>query len=102
MESTLSTLVSARDSFNKGTLEDKRRILKLIGSDPVLTDKKLGLKEHYWVKPIRENISALTEKPNSVRTSQQQIKNASNEAKYQSWCEWRESNSHLKFGKLAY
>lgn len=89
VESTLSTLVSAHDNFNKGTLEDKRRILKLIGSDPVLTDKKLGLKEHYWVKPIRENISTLTEKTNSVRTSQQQIKNASNEAKYQSWCEWR-------------
>lgn len=89
VESTLSTLVYARDSFGKSTLEDKRRILSLIGSDPVLTDKKLCLKEHYWVKPIRENISTLTEKPISVRTDQQQIKNASNEAKYQSWCEWR-------------
>ncbi len=89
VESTLSTLVHARDSFGKSTLEDKRRILSLIGSDPVLTDKKLCLKEHYWVKPIRENISILTEKMNSVRTNPQQMKNASNEAKYQLWCEWR-------------
>lgn len=102
VESTLSALVSARDNFSKGTLEDKRRILKLIGSDPVLTDGKLSFKEHYWVKPIRENISASTEGAKTVRTSQQQMKNASNEAKFQSWCEWRESNSHPKFGKLVY
>lgn len=89
VESTLSTLVSARDNFNKGTLEDKRRILKLIGSDPILTEKKVGLTVHYWVKEIGDCKQALTEKPISVRTAPQQIKNASNEAKYQSWCEWR-------------
>lgn len=89
VESTLCTLVSARDNFNKGTLNDKKRILKIIGSNPILTDRKLSLTEHYWVKPIRETVHKLTEKEDSVRTDSQQIKNASNEAKNTLWCEWR-------------
>lgn len=89
VESTLSVLVSARDKFSSGTLEDKRHILSLLGSDPILTEKKIGLKVHYWVKEIGDCKQALTEKPILVRTGQQQIKNASEKAKYQSWCEWR-------------
>lgn len=89
VESTLSILVSARDKFNSGTLEDKRHILSLLGSDPILTEKKLGLTVHYWVKEIGDCKQKLIEKPVSVRTAPQQIEKASNEAKYQFWCEWR-------------
>ena len=99
VESTLSTLVYARDNFNKGTLNDKRHILQAIGSDPILTEKKIGLTTHYWVKEISDCKQTLTEKPNSVRTSPQQMKNTSEEVKFQLWCGWRESNSRLILGK---
>lgn len=86
VESTLLLITSARDGFSKGTLEDKRRILMTIGSDPILTDKQLGIKEHFWLVPIKENKPTLTEMYQKVRTSPQQMKNASEEAIIQFWC----------------
>lgn len=89
VESTLSTLLHARDNFNNGTLEDKRYILKAIGSNPILTEKKIGLTPYYWVEEIKKCKNNLTESEVLVRTNPEQIEKASNEAKYQSWCEWR-------------
>lgn len=86
MESTLLLITSARDGFSKGTLEDKRRILMTLGSNPVLTDRLLGIQEHFWLEPIKKNKPILTEMYEKVRTSPQQMKKTSEEAIIQFWC----------------
>ena len=79
--------------------EEKRQIIFALGSDPILTDGRLTLKEHFWLQPIRKNKSTLTDKAEQVRTSSEQRKKASFEALYTTWCGYRESNPALILGK---
>lgn len=78
---TLQRLSTITNDFNNGNIADKRRVLSALGSNPVLTDKKLTLEEHFWLKPIKDNKTKIEQ----VRTAQQQSKNASNEAAYSIW-----------------
>ena len=90
---TLQQLDSATEKFNKGNVTDKRRVLSALGSDPILTDGKLTLKEHFWLKPIKDNKESITEELKKVRTAPEQIKNASEEAIYKKWWSVGGSNS---------
>lgn len=82
----LHTLSTASERFNNGTIQEKRMILSILGSNPTLKDKKIALEEHFWLKPIKDNLP-------EVRTLSQQIKNTSNEAIYKKWWSIRDSNS---------
>lgn len=98
---TLAGLTSATGRFNNGTLEDKKQVLSALGSNPILTDGRLSLEEHFWLQPIKKDKQTLIGKLEKVRTSSQQMENASEEAVYQHWCAWRESNSRFYLGKVA-
>ena len=47
IESTLVRLTNAQDKFKAGSLDDKRKIISAIGSNPTLTDKKLNLNTYF-------------------------------------------------------
>ena len=83
---TLTQLTSATEKFNNGTLEDKKQVLSALGSNPILTDGRLSLEEYFWLQPIKKDKQILIDKLEKVRTSSQQMKNASEEAVYQHWC----------------
>ena len=81
---TLAQLTSATEKFNNGTLEDKKQVLSALGSNgakrhpyPILTDGRLSLEEYFWLQPIKKDKQILIEKLEKVRTSSQQMKNAS-------------------------
>ncbi len=95
IESTLVRLTNAQDKFQAGSLDDKRKIISAIGSNPTLTDKKLNLNIYFWLKPIVEAKEKLTDNKELVRTSLQQIKNASEEGFYQFWLGMRDSNPRM-------
>ena len=92
---TLETLSSVTDRFNKGGIADKRRVLSALGSNPTLKDGNLSLEEHFWLKPIKENKTQILDEIEKVRTAPQQMKNASNEAIYQLWLGMRDSNPRM-------
>lgn len=92
---TLEALNSVTERFNKGGIADKRRVLSALGSNPILTDKKLSLEEHFWLQPIKENKAQILDEIEKVRTLPQQIKNASYEAVYQLWLERKDSNPRM-------
>ena len=96
---TLAGLTSATERFNNGTLEDKKQFLSALGSNPILTDGRLSLEEHFWLQPIKKDKQTLIDKLEKVRTSSGQIKNASEEAVYQHWCGYGESDPNLILGK---
>ena len=96
---TLAGLTSATGRFNNGTLEDKKQFLSALGSNPILTDGRLSLEEYFWLQPIKKDKRTLIDKLEKVRTSSGQIKNASEEAVYQHWCGYRESDPDLILGK---
>ena len=95
MGATLEALNSVTERFNKGGIADKRRILSALGSNPILTDKKLSLEEHFWLQPIKKNKAQILDEIEKVRTLPQQMKNASYEAIYQSWLGMRDSNPRM-------
>lgn len=37
-------------------VETQRMILSILGSNPTLKDKKIALEEHFWLKPIKDNL----------------------------------------------
>ena len=76
METTLSGPTSATEKFNNGTLEDEKRVLPALGSNPILTDGRLSLEEYFWLQPIKKDKQILIDKLEKVRTSSQQMKNA--------------------------
>jgi len=82
IESTLTYLCDAHSKFITGDITVKRIILRAIGQNFSLTDGKIGIEAHYWVKPI-ENYLAGEKK---VRTLHQQIEKAPNGAKISNWC----------------
>lgn len=86
---TLQCLDTATERFNDGDINDKRRILSALGSDPILKDGKLSIKEHFWLKPIKEHKHIIY---NQVRTCPQQIENAPSGAIYQRWRRVRDLN----------
>ena len=92
---TLQQLESITEKFNKGGIADKRRVLSALGSNPILTDRKLSLEEHFWLQPIKKNKTQILDEIKKVRTLPQQMKNASEEAIYQSWLEMRDSNPRM-------
>lgn len=96
VERTLTYLCDANTRFKNGELPTKHLILDAIGSNATLTDGKISIEPHYWVTPIA---TYLQEKQEEVRTDTQQMKNASNEAKFQQWCGYGESDSNLILGK---
>lgn len=96
---TLAGLTSATERFNNGTLEDKKQFLSALGSNPILTDGRLSLEEYFWLQPIKKDKRTLIDKLEKVRTSSGQIKNASEEAVYQHWCGYGESDPNLILGK---
>ena len=87
---TLEQLNSVTERFNKDGIADKRRVLSALGSNPILTVKKLSLEEHFWLQPIKKNKAQILDEIEKVRTLSQQMKNASYEAIYQSWLERRD------------
>ena len=99
MGTTLSGPTSATEKFNNGTLEDEKRVLSALGSNPILTDGRLSLEEYFWLQPIKKDKQILIDKLEKVRTSSGQIKNASEEAVYQHWCGYGESDPNLILGK---
>ena len=92
---TLQQLESITEKFNKGGIADKRRVLSALGSNPILTDRKLSLEEHFWLQPIKKNKTQILDEIKKVRTLPQQMKNASEEAIYQSWLGMRDSNPRM-------
>ena len=92
---TLEALNSVTERFNKGGIADKRRVLSALGSNPILTDKKISLEEHFWLQPIKENKAQILDEIEKVRTLPQQMKNASYEAVYQLWLGMRDSNPRM-------
>ncbi len=92
---TLETLSSVTDRFNKGGIADKRRVLSALGSNPTFKDGKLSLEEHFWLQPIKKNKTQVLDEIEKVRTLPQQMKNASNEAIYQLWLGMRDSNPRM-------
>ena len=96
---TLTGLTSATGRFNNGTLEDKKQFLSALGSNPILTDGRLSLEEYFWLQPIKKDKQTLIDKLEKVRTSSGQMKNASEEAVYQHWCGYGESDPNLILGK---
>ena len=96
---TLTGLTSATGRFNNGALEDKKQVLSALGSNPILTDGRLSLEEHFWLQPIKKDKQTLIDKLEKVRTSSGQMKNASEEAVYQHWCGYGESDPNLILGK---
>lgn len=102
MGNTLSELESVNEKFADGNVMEKRRILSAIGQNPILTDGVLSVDEHYWLRPLKENKQRITDELEKVRTEPQQMKNDLKQVIYQQWCGWRESNSRLELGRLAY
>ena len=103
---TLAGLTSATGRFNNGTLEDKKQFLSALGSNgakrhpyPILTDGRLSLEEYFWLQPLKKDKRTLIDKLEKVRTSSGQINNASEEAVYQHWCGYGESDPNLILGK---
>ena len=92
---TLEQLDSVTEKFNKSGIADKRRTLSALGSSLILTDKKLSLEEHFWLQPIKKNKAQIIDEIEKVQTLPQQMKNASEEAIYQSWLGMRDSNPRM-------
>ena len=92
---TLQQLDSVTEKFNKGGIADKRRVLSALGSNPILTDRKLSLEEHFWLQPIKKNKAKILDEIEKVRTLPEQMKNASEEAIYQSWLDRQDSNLRM-------
>ena len=61
--------------------------------------KNKPLEEYFWLQPIKKDKQILIDKLEKVRTSSQQMKNASEEAVYKHWCGYRESDPGLILGK---
>lgn len=95
IESTLVRLTNAEDKFKSGSLDDKRKIIYAIGSNPTLTDKKLNVDVYFWLKPILKAKQKLTDNKELVRTHSEQIKNTSEEGFYQFWLGRQDSNLRM-------
>lgn len=95
IESTLVRLTNADDKFKAGSLDDKRKIISAIGSNPTLTDKKLSLNVYFWLQPIAKAKEKLTENKELARTPHQQMKNTSEEGIYHLWLGMRDSNPRM-------
>ena len=86
MRTTLSNLENATNNFKTGDISDKVRILHALGQNPTLTDGVLAIDEHYWLVPVKNNASKLTEALENVRTAPQQMKNSLEKAIFKQWC----------------
>ena len=92
MGNTLSSLENANEDFINGVLADKRRILSALGSNPILTDGKLSIAEHFWLQPLKENKAKITDKVMAARTAPEQIRKGLNEAIFTQWYTRQDSN----------
>ena len=66
MGNTLSLFENVNERFTEGGMIEKRRILSAIGSNPIPTDGKLSITEHFWLRPVTDELE-------QVRTYTQQI-----------------------------
>lgn len=67
-ERTFKYTTYARINFIKDDLQKKREILTTIGSDPILSDKKLHIEARNWLVPIDKNYKPLEAEYLKVRT----------------------------------
>ena len=85
MGNTLSNLENANKEFTDGNMADKRRILLALGSNPIMTDGKLSINEHFWLRPIVKNKVSITEMLDQVRTASQHSKIAAMSGIFTEW-----------------
>jgi site-specific DNA recombinase len=99
---TFEKLTYAGKKFADGDVGNKKDILLAIGENPVLMDGKLQIASYKWLQPVANNAQSIRAELEKVRTSPQQIQEASKEALRLKWCGIPESNRCPWFGKPIY
>lgn len=89
---TFELAVHGRKRFLEGDIEDKKEIIRNIGSNPMLLGGKLQITPHAWMKPISKDYKKLEAEYLKVRTLPQQIQKDALAPICSSWQGWQESN----------
>lgn len=82
--------------FASGSFGEKANILKAVGQNPILIDKKLSLTENEWLLPIKRELPAIKNELAKVITDAENCKSESSQSREQSvmshWYPGRDSN----------
>src|SRR5665213_1958161 len=94
---TLEELTNANEKFASGDFAERANILKAIGQNPILIDKKVVITPSEWLIPIKRELPAIKAELSKVRTDSSINKNESSLDREQSvmshWYARRDSNS---------
>jgi site-specific DNA recombinase len=74
---TLEELTNANEKFASGDFAEKANILKAIGQNPILIDKKVQITPNEWLIPLQRELPAMKAELSKVRTNNSINKNES-------------------------
>ena len=86
----LKFAIRARTKFAEGDDIEKKEILKRLGSNQVLSERKLLISAHKWLIPIQKSLRPLEAKFLTLELDKTPINTRQNEALTSLCCELRE------------